>query len=188
MTMTTNMSTFGLTAAVALVLSVVTPARASADCGGPLDRLQPGAMAQADARSSRNTDARKPFPFFPDDPSIVGLWSVTLTSGGTVIDVGYDAWHADGLEILNDASPISHNVCLGVWKQTARRTFELKHPALRFDASGNMIGTLVLRETNVVNRAGDRFTGTFTIEFFDLNGTSVFTGAGEIAGTRITVE
>jgi hypothetical protein len=187
MTMTTNMKRHALTAA-ALALSAMLPVRASADCGGRLDRLQPATMAPADGQGVRNTEGRRLLPSFPDDPSIVGLWSVTLTSAGSVIDVGYDAWHADGLEILNDASSISHNVCLGVWKQTARRTFELKHPALRFDASGNLIGTLVLRETNVVNRAGDRFSGTFTIEFFDLSGTSVFTGSGEIAGTRITVE
>jgi hypothetical protein len=89
---------------------------------------------------------------------------------------------------LNDASPVSHNVCLGVWQQTGRRTFQLKHPAFRYDATGNLIGTLVLRETNVVNRAGDRFSGDFTIQFFDLAGTMIFEGAGQITGERVTVD
>jgi len=40
----------------------------------------------------------------------------------------------------------------------------------------------------VVNRRGDHFAGTFTIEFFDLAGNSIFTGAGEITGERITVD
>jgi hypothetical protein len=120
--------------------------------------------------------------------AIVGLWKVTLTAGGQVTDIGYDAWHSDGTEILNDASPLSHNVCLGAWEQIGARTFRLKHPALRFDASGAVIGTLLLRETNVVSKDGNRFTGTFTIEFFDLEGHSVFTGAGEIVGERITVD
>src|SRR5215475_7071732 len=33
-------------------------------------------------------------------PSIVGLWNVTFSSGGQVVDVAYDAWHSDGTEIL----------------------------------------------------------------------------------------
>jgi hypothetical protein len=127
-------------------------------------------------------------PFDDHRPLIVGLWKVTLVADGAVIDVGFDAWHADGTETLNDASPVSHNVCLGVWVQTGRRTFQLKHPAFRYDAAGNVIGTLVLRETNVVNAAGTRFNGTFTIQFFDLSGIVVFEGAGQIAGERITVD
>ena len=172
----------------AFLLSVMlVPARVWADCGGTLSNVKPAQVSQTATRAS-TAELQGPLPFSFDRPSIVGLWSVTLTSGGSVIDIGYDAWHADGTETLNDASPISHNVCLGVWKQTDRRTYQLKHPALRFDAAGNVIGTLILRETNVINRAGDRFTGTFTIEFFDLNGNQIFAGAGEIAGERITVD
>jgi hypothetical protein len=77
---------------------------------------------------------------------------------------------------------------LGVWKQTGPRRFELKHMVLRFDASGAMIGTAIQRETNIVNREGDAFTGTFTIDFLDLEGHVVFSGAGEVAGERVTVD
>jgi len=185
------MNAFLRSAAVmaAVTAAMLFPARAYASCGDKaLARIAPSGLTLSGTPRTLLESA----PAFEREPdrvaAIVGLWQVTLTAGGEVIDVGFDAWHADGTETLNDVSPISHNVCLGVWKQTGRRTFELKHPAFRYDAAGNYIGTLILRETNVVNRAGDRFSGTFTIEFFDLAGTSIFMGAGEIVGERVTVD
>lgn len=174
-----------------MVFCLTLPGRAQADCGGgrAWSTLSPAAGAGSDAGRRPMVAAVASFDNDSDHRAlIVGLWNVTLVADGSVIDVGFDAWHADGTETLNDASPVSHNVCLGVWVQTAPRTFQLKHPAFRYDADGNVIGTLILRETNVVNRAGDRFTGTFTIEFFDLAGASVFKGAGDIYGRRVTVD
>ena len=55
-------------------------------------------------------------------------------------------------------------------------------------AVGTLIGTAILRETNTVNREGDAFIGTFTIDFLDLEGHIVFTGAGEVTGERVTVD
>jgi hypothetical protein len=185
MTMTINLTTI---ACSVVLCSALLPSPAAANCGGAIANLKPAAYLShgRDDASWANDNGRSTFA--PEERSaIVGLWKVTLTAGGTVIDVGFDAWHDDGTEILNDSSPISHNVCLGVWKQVGRRTFVLKHPAFRYGPDGSVIGTLLIRETNVVNRAGNRFTGTFTIEFFDLDGNSVFTGAGEITGERITV-
>lgn len=175
----------------AVVLSLAWPSAASADCGGAaLTGLAPSSAAFRDQPIRPRAVALQYDDIAFDDhrPLIVGLWTVTLVADGAVIDVAFDAWHADGTETLNDASPVSHNVCLGVWAQTGRRTFQLKHPAFRFDAAGNVIGALVLRETNVVNVAGDRFTGTFTIQFFDLTGVLVFEGSGQIVGERVTVD
>ena len=177
-----------MAAAGAVAMFLVQPAAASANClGAPL--LKPIAYQSGSAGFA----PRSPFePTVrdrePERAVIVGLWQVTFTSAGQVTDVGFDAWHSDGTETLNDVSPISHNVCLGVWKQTGPRRFELKHMVLRFDASGAMIGTAILRETNTVNREGDAFAGTFTIEFLDLEGHIVFTGAGEVTGERVTVD
>jgi hypothetical protein len=59
--------------------------------------------------------------------NIVGLWKITFTSGGQVVDQGFDAWHSDGLEVLNDTPPpATGNVCLGVFAQTGHCTFKLK--------------------------------------------------------------
>ena len=40
----------------------------------------------------------------------------------------------------------------------------------------------------IVSHDGNTFTGTFTIEFFDLADTSLFVGAGEMTGERVTLE
>jgi hypothetical protein len=40
-----------------------------------------------------------------ENVSIVGLWTVTFNSNGQVFDQGYDQWHSDGTEILNDTAP-----------------------------------------------------------------------------------
>jgi hypothetical protein len=180
-------------AAGAVAMFLVRAEAASANClGAPV--LKPIAYQSGSAGFAPQIGSRSPFePTVREHRDaeaavIVGLWKVTFTAGGQVTDVGFDAWHSDGTETLNDVSPISHNVCLGVWKQTGPRRFELKHMVLRFDASGAMIGTAILRETNIVNREGDVFTGTFTIDFLDLEGHVVFSGAGEVAGERVTVE
>lgn len=182
-----------LAAAGAAAMFLVRPADASANClGAPL--LKSIAYQSGSAGVAPQSGPRSPFePTVREHRDteraiIVGLWQVTFTSGGQVTDVGFDAWHSDGTETLNDVSPISHNVCLGVWEQTGPRSFQLKHMVLRFDASGAMIGTAILRETNIVNRDGDAFTGTFTIDFLDLEGHVIFTGAGEVAGERVTVD
>src|ERR1700730_2855801 len=37
-----------------------------------------------------------------EEVSIVGLWHVLFVSGGQPFDEGFDIWHSDGTEILND--------------------------------------------------------------------------------------
>jgi len=74
--------------------------------------------------------------------SIVGLWQVTYSSGGTVTDMAFEVFHSDGTEMLNDITPPAEgNVCLGVWTQTGSTTFKLTHPSWTFDANGNLTAT-----------------------------------------------
>ena len=131
-----------------------------------------------------------------DDASIVGLWQVTFTSkdtpgipDGTVIDAGYATWHADGTEIMNSGRPpITGNFCMGVWKQVGRSTFKLNHRALSWDTSGvNFVGPATIKEQVTVDRTGNRYKGTFTIDQFDTSGNVLAHVAGEVTGHRITV-
>ena len=113
-----------LIAAAGAVAVFLVPTSAAANClGTPLA----ASVAYQSGPASSYTGPRSPFePTVrdrePERALIVGLWKVTFTSGGQVTDVGFDAWHSDGTETLNDVSPISHNVCLGVWKQTGPRS------------------------------------------------------------------
>ena len=124
----------------------------------------------------------------PDrDVSIVGLWKVEFLIDGEVFDRGFDAWHADGTETLNDSvPPTSGNVCLGVWDQTGRRTYRLKHPSWNYDADGVAIGTVVLREVVELDKSGNRYQGALTFDVLDMNDNLLFRGSGTITGKRIT--
>ncbi len=123
----------------------------------------------------------------PAWPTIAGLWLITFTSGGQTVDTGFDSWHSDGTEILNDTpAPATGNVCLGVWVQTGARTYKLKHPSWTFDDSGNLTGTAVISETVTLSAAGTQFTGTYTIAFYDNAGNSQGSFSGTVSANRIT--
>ncbi len=120
--------------------------------------------------------------------SIVGLWYVTYTSGGQVIDQAFEQWHGDGTEILNDTSaPATDNVCLGVWQQTGPHTYQLKHPSWYFDLSGNLLGTVIIRETIRLSPEGNSFSGSSTDDAFDTLGNFLGEETATVAGKRITV-
>ena len=118
--------------------------------------------------------------------SIVGLWTVTFTAGGQTVDVGYDAWHSDGTEILNDyTNPIEGNVCLGVWEQTGPRTYRLKHPSWSFDTTGTLLGTVVIHETVQLSPDGNSYIGSYRYDIYDLTGAFVEELTGQLRATRI---
>jgi hypothetical protein len=128
-------------------------------------------------------------PQMPQDPSIVGLWKITFVSGGQVVDQGFDQWNIGGTEILNDTPPpATGNVCLGVWVQTGRFTYKLKHPSWTFDNGGNLNGTVIIREQRILDPRGNTFKGSFTLDVYDLSGNLLEHAAGTITGQRITVD
>ncbi len=166
-------------------------APASASCGHPPYPKLPAALPERELfkaqtlmqqSSSDSTDEAK--------DSIVGLWHVRFLSGGSLYDEGFDQWHSDGSEILNDngVPPAQGNVCLGVWKKVGSRTFKLKHPAWNWDANGNLTGTLIIRETVTVDVDGDSYHGAFTFDFYDPNGNLTSEVKGDLNAKRITVD
>lgn len=121
--------------------------------------------------------------------NLVGLWHVLFTSGGQVVDQAFEVWHSDGTEeILDVTPPAEENACFGVWVQTSRDTVKLKHPAWTFDANGNLTGTAVFRETVMIERGENKFTGTYTLDFYDTSGKPTGRFTGQVQGTRITAD
>jgi len=134
--------------------------------------------------------------------SIVGLWNVQFISqgntghnpsipDGAVIDWGFNQWHSDGTELLNSGGHAANtgNFCMGVWGQTGFLAFELNHFALAYDAtSGALLNVINLRETDTLSPSGDSYTGTFTLDVYDTNGSHVDHVAGNVTGTRVTVD
>lgn len=124
----------------------------------------------------------------PSGAGMVGLWKVVYFSGGVVVDQAFDAWHSDGTETLNDTPPpATGNVCLGVWSQKGN-VYKLNHPSWTFDANGNLNGTAVIRESVTVDSHGNSFSGTFTVDVYDLSNNLLYHVAGTVSGERITAD
>ena len=148
-----------------------------------LDELPPAGPGQA------QTPLVKAQPRVGANPSIVGLWKTTFTSGGQVVDQAFEAFHSDGTEIMVDTSaPASDNVCIGVWARTDGLTFKLNHPSWTFDDKGNLNGTAAIKMDLTIDPNGNSFIGTFTVDVFDLSGNTLLHLAGTVAGKRVTVD
>ena len=110
----------------------------------------------------------------------------------TVVDQGYATWHSDGTEIMNSGKPpISGNFCMGVWEKTRIGTYKLNHFALGWDTTPtpNFLGPVNIREEVALDRTGNNYSGTFTIDQYDPTGKTVTLHiAGQVTGQRITVD
>ena len=122
------------------------------------------------------------------EPSIVGYWYVRFVADGQLVDDGFDMWHSDGTEVLNDTTaPSTGNVCLGVWAKTAPFTYTLKHPSWIFDSAGvNVVGVVIIREQITLDPSGDSFKGLTTFDAYDLSGNPLDHESSEITGQRIS--
>lgn len=71
-----------------------------------------------------------------DKEPIVGLWLITVSSGGTVIDNVFSGWTSDGLEFDQDtSSPIlTGYVCYGAWVKLGHHKYGLTHPFFDYNA------------------------------------------------------
>ena len=128
---------------------------------------------------------------------IVGFWKTTFVSKGSpgipdgeVIDAGLTQWHSDGTEILNSGSrpPASSNFCLGIWKKTGRFHYTLNHFGLSWDTSTDSpLGPAQIREEIELDHGGDSYSGTFTIDQYDVSGHLLVHVEGTVTATRITV-
>jgi len=182
--------------ALCLLFGMSFAGTAKADCGlsmtpRAIANFPDGAGGLAPQAETNHATAESPKGGAEDIPfggSIVGLWLTTFTSGGQIVDQGFDVWTSDGTEILNDTPPpATGNVCLGTYIQIGPNTFVLKHPSWTFDNNGNLNGTAIIRETVTVQAGAKMFKGTYTIDFLTLSGANVGHYTGTVAATRITV-
>jgi hypothetical protein len=150
---------------------------------------------------------------------IVGLWAFKYTSmgnsktlgipDGAPIDSGTTGWFADGNEITFSGvrNPIVGATCIGVWKQTGERSYELNHIGLSWNplaasnapagpnnpggGPGAVGGPGFIKQFVTLSRDGQSYTGTFSINQLLPDGKTPATPApikGIIAATRITVD
>jgi hypothetical protein len=122
--------------------------------------------------------------------SIVGLWSFKMTSGGQIVDFGYQEWHSDGTEILNSGTraPATGDFCMGAWTQTAPSRFHLNHYPLVVDNNGVLQARVVLKMDVTVDPSGRTFSGTFTQDVYNASMTAKIapTMTGPVTATRVS--
>ena len=128
-----------------------------------------------------------------DRPTIVGLWHVIYTAGGSTFNDTFDTWHADGTEVESAfISPASGNVCEGVWVPTGPRSVKLHHVGWVFNAATPTAvasNYFTLDEEVTVAEDNGSYSGKFTFKVWNLDGTPTpEVVAGTMASTRITVD
>jgi hypothetical protein len=169
-------------------LYAVFAASANAQCGVSLNGDRP-VFPQRSAFQEMRAPIQEAGDPFASDATIVGLWDVKFISDNVVVDEGFDQYHSDGTEILNDTPPpATGNVCLGIYKTPATRSIKLRHPSWIYDPTNTfVIGRATILEQITLDRGGNSFTGTFTIQFRDLDGNPIAPDfSGQLRGDRIT--
>ena len=174
---------------------------AKAGCAVPYAEAIPSASLHGN--DSSNQDAGG-----PNEPvSIVGLWHLIYTASYdynfpppepatppfTFLE-SYKIWHGDGTEFENAfLSPVTGNICFGVWKDLGHGNVKLHHIGLMFGPDGSVANVFTVDETDTVAPNGKTYKGYFDFKLFD--GSDVYgTGApiaevrGTTAGTRISVD
>lgn len=179
----------------ACTLGALFAVSASANCnvaGTPSARAALRAQQSGFSRSSlepmfSNPPARPADSPLVGEGSIAGYWYVRFVVDGQLVDDGFDIWHSDGTEALNDTSaPSTGNVCLGIWARTAPFTYVLKHPSWIFDDAGvNVAAIAIISERITLATDGRTFSGTSTITVYDLTGNVVQQLSSDVTGERI---
>jgi hypothetical protein len=127
-----------------------------------------------------------------NEPGIVGFWHFKMSIAGQTIDAGDQQWHSDGTEVLNSGgrSPLTGNICFGVWKRAGSYRYKLNHRGIGFDAKGSAVTSVDTIEFDLtLSRDGNSYSGTFTITSYDKDGNPMPPPvSGNVTGTRITVE
>ncbi len=121
----------------------------------------------------------------PDHP-LIGTWIADTDLEDP--DNPQDAFlfTADGGFVEIDANGDQN---LGAWEATGATTANLTIVTSAGDDEGANFGTVVIRASFEVGADGDSFTGEFTIEFIEPDGTtSGEAGPGQVSGERLTVE
>jgi len=128
-------------------------------------------------------------------PPIVGLWHVIYTNNadGSTFNDTFDTWHSDGTEFESAfLAPAGGNVCVGVWKESGRRSVTLHHVGWLFGSSNpqaTATNTFTIDSELTVAEDGKSYCGKFTFKVWNLDGTPTKTEVtGTIAATRITVD
>jgi hypothetical protein len=147
-----------------------------------------------------------------ENAGIVGMWKVSFVSDGTAtpapipagveIDFATVQWNSDGTEIMVSGArpPSTGDVCMGVWRQTGRFTYKLKHVALAWASADTpppigpvspavFVGPGIIRQVVTLSHSRNSYEGTLTIDQYAADGTTLLEHiGGKVFGERVTVD
>jgi hypothetical protein len=178
-------------AALASVLSLCTvlSGEAQATCVTTAKGQRLATIRQVAALNARIADV-------PAGPvgSLVGLWNSEffLGQGPELFDHTFQHFHSDRSEMMlsRGLPPSLGNVCVGIWKQTAPRSFVLRHMAWNWDAEGRFISIFMMDVRISLDRHGNTYTGAWTSDNLDPSSGEPISGEhfeGIVRGTRIAL-
>lgn len=122
---------------------------------------------------------------------IVGLWDVQATNkncaDGTTL-ASFRALHKYELggtaQVVPATNPARLSSHVGVWNWVDDNNYQLAFKMFRFDATGNNIGWVVVRNNVSISEDGTEYTGSGRAETFDSSGTSLGVTCPSFTGTR----
>ena len=146
-------------------------------------------------------------PALRDAQGPAGSWVATVTIAGAGAPPPFQALrtYADGGGYIESTSNSRNPQALagpahGAWISTRANATEVDQPAdgprsfavtflaQRFDANGNMIGSIKVRESATLNKTGDAYSSSGKFEIRDLQGNPLASGVATVQATRIRVE
>src|SRR6202034_1420004 len=122
-----------------------------------------------------------PVPIDAANPAIVGLWHVIYTNSAdqSTFNDTFDTWHIDGTEFESAfLAPAGGNICVGVWKESGRRSVTLHHVGWLFNPNTPLApatNTFTVDGDITVAEDGRAYSGRFTFKVWNLDGTPTTT-------------
>jgi hypothetical protein len=125
----------------------------------------------------------------------VGTWLYTVTippsSGGPIVFSGTETYDVGGGYSEADELGVTPYFLAtpghGVWKSTGEGHFLLTYDNFTYDANGPS-GTGKVRQTTIMSKDGNSYTGSGDFFYYNLNGNVSISGHFTITAKRILVE
>jgi hypothetical protein len=125
------------------------------------------------------------------DSRIVGVWDVQVTvrncsTGATLANFrGLHKYELGGTgQIVPATNPAALSSHVSVWEPIEKNVYQMSFKMFRFDAAGNNIGWIIVRNNVAINEDATEYVGSGKSEIFDSNGNVVGTSCPAFTGTR----
>jgi hypothetical protein len=88
------------------------------------------------------------------------------------------------VEATSGTAPALRTQGEGVWRHTTGHNYVFRFKSFTFNSQNVFTGWMIIQADATLDRTGDAYTSSATIEVYNPNGVLVGTGCAETAGTR----